>query len=59
MIRIRKTTGDIVELDEDHAFVEICSSDGEVVVALYQTDKSIEQINPGTQASKMYENRFL
>lgn len=58
MIRLRKKNGDLVNLEDEVVFVEICDMDKNPAMVLYQNEAMISQITPDTEEAEIYQNRF-
>ena len=58
MIRLRKKTGEVVDIDEDIKFIELCDNAGDPGIIFFQNGTLISQIMPNTPESKMYASKF-
>jgi hypothetical protein len=59
MIRLRSKNGSEVELDKSVDFIELCDSNGGIGYVFYSPEaNTITKIEPNTEESKMYSDRF-
>ena len=62
MIRIRNhKTGEVTELNGDHAFVELCNSDGEIAAVFYEKQNNAEMYQLDAEdekEAKEYEDLY-